>query len=99
MGLVGKFFFHCGDEYMHSGEIVEQVDPATVLVRTDKCACNSAPPMGMQLVRISEMITDNLGEPGWEFFGTRQELDDYWTWLDKPSEEKAEAAVPGQTLN
>ena len=37
MSLVGKFFLHFGKEYLHTGEVVAQVDPATVLLRFDKC--------------------------------------------------------------
>jgi hypothetical protein len=33
MSIVGKFFCFCGEEYLHTGEIVEQLDAATVLVR------------------------------------------------------------------
>ena len=87
MGLVGKFFLHFGKEYLHTGEVVAQVDPATVLMRFDKCEHVPAA-TGAVMIAVSSLIStvnaEGSVESEWEFFDTRADLDGWMEWLDTP---------------
>jgi hypothetical protein len=90
MSIVGKFFCFCGEEYLHTGEIVEQLDAATVLVRFDKCKhvpVASAVAMAMSSM-VSKMGKDGELDPTWEFFDTRADLDAWMTWLGMPDDDR-----------
>ena len=94
MSIVGKFFFHCGKEHIHAGQIVEQVSDDVVLVKFDSIINDDFSPMAA--FSISSFATkigpDGCPEPGWEFFATREQLDSYLEWLDEPSDgEKPDA--------
>ena len=87
MGLVGKFFLHFGKEYLHTGEVVAQVDPATVLMRFDKYE-HVPPATGAVMIAVSSLIStmnaEGSVESEWEFFDSRADLDAWMEWLDTP---------------
>ena len=97
MSLAGKFFFHCGKEYSQSGEIVEQIDAATILVRFDRC---EHVPASMIAIPLSHLI-HNINADGsfggdWELFNSRDELNAWLEWLDAPDDgitERTEGAM------
>lgn len=90
MGLVGKFFMHFGKEFCQTGQVVEQVTPDTLLVRTDHC-CHAVAAV-MLVIKFSDMITkyddEGIPEKEWQFFDTRDDLQAFVDWLDKPDEPK-----------
>lgn len=102
MGLAGKFFCHMGKEYMHHGEVIEQVDDATVLLKLDGCPHK---PPSMHRVSTTEMISTFAPEGSidsdWEFFSSRAELDAWLKWLDElPDDDDVEdAPAAGIALN
>ena len=99
MSLVGKFFFHMGKEYSHSGQIIEQIDANTVLIKIDHC---EHVPDSMMIVPVAPMVSkidkDGSVDSEWEFFGSREELDEWLEWLETPSE-PAEAEKKSATIN
>ena len=104
MSLVGKFFLHFGKEYLHTGEVVAQVDPATVLLRFDKCE-HVPPATGAVMIAVSSMIStldgDGAVQSEWEFFDTRADLDAWMEWLDAPHDDDhhADASEEAPKLN
>jgi hypothetical protein len=90
MSLVGKFFLHFGSEYLHTGEVVAQVDPATVLMKFDKCE-HVPPATGAVMIAVSSLIStvkaDGSLESEWEFFDARADLDAWMEWLDTPHDD------------
>ena len=88
MSLVGKFFLHFGKEYLHTGEVVAQVDPATVLMRFDKCEHVPAA-TGAVMIAVSSLIStldsDGAVQSEWEFFDTRADLDAGWSGSTRPT--------------
>ena len=98
MSLIGKFFYHCGEDCGHSGEVVEQVADDVVLVRLDKC---ERIPTSMIAIRVSAMLSTLDSESDddvWEFFATRAELDAWVDWLGEPPEDHPQLVV-GATIN
>ncbi len=91
MSLVGKFFLHCGEKHLHTGEIVDQITPEIFLVRLDKNPDSSVPCDSSIAIPVSEFVAtmESCGCPSaeWEFFDSRKELDKYQEWLDAPPTE------------
>ena len=99
MSLVGKFFFHFGKEYSQSGKVVEQIDAATVLVEFEGCEhvpgrMIALPAAGM----VAKEKPDGTFDSDWEFFHTKEQLDEWLEWLDAPSE-SVEAEKKAATIN
>jgi hypothetical protein len=93
MSLVGKFFLHCGEKYLHTGEIIDQITPEIVLVRFEK-GSSDVPDNSSIAIPVSEFVStmDSNGCPSaeWEFFDSRKELDKYQEWLDRaPTEDES----------
>jgi hypothetical protein len=89
MSLVGKFFLHCGEKHLHTGEIIDQITPEIVLVRLDKSS--DIPNNSSIAIPVSEFVStmDADGRPSaeWEFFDSREELGKFEEWLDTPPTE------------
>jgi hypothetical protein len=91
--FVGKFVFHCGNEYSQWGEIVEFLEPGILLIkidRSDELKAENLPP-ALMAFDVADMLTEINGDGSfdgqWEFFLTREDLDAYTTWLFKSDPE------------
>ena len=91
MSLVGKFFLHCGEKYLQTGEIIDQITPETVLARFDKNSDVDVPNNSSIVLSVSEFVStmdsDGCRNAEWEFFDSREELDKFQEWLDQPPTE------------
>ena len=88
MKLVGKFVHIGGLEYWHSGEILEEHDDGSILVRID--SRKGIPPRSF--VFGTDEYYSSLLESGemtcsWAFFLSREELMEFIKWCDTPDEE------------
>ena len=94
MGLVGKFFLHSGADYYQTGEILEKAAPGFYFLKFD--GHNDAP-AAVKLFCIEDLATemeaDGSPDIEWQFFLTRQELDDYVLWMETPSEKSKPKVV------
>lgn len=101
MNLIGKFFFHWGNEYSQSGEVLAEAAPGLIFIRCDVQEKPSR--LGrMIMIQIDELCTtkdkDGELEPAWEFFDTREELDGFLRFLDDVDEKVDEAKTSGPHL-
>jgi hypothetical protein len=99
MSLIGKFFCHMGAEYMHTGKVVAQVDPASVLIEIDRC---EHVPKTLTIVALDEMTStmsrDGSIDTNWEFFASKADLEAWLTWLETPSEDESSEPA-SQSMN
>lgn len=93
MSLAGKFFVHVGASFTHAGEIVEQVDAATVLVRIDRVEGTAS---SMMLFATKDMLAaldaGGVMESPFELFSSRAELDAWMAWMESPDDDEIDPA-------
>lgn len=95
--LIGKFFCHMGPEYMHTGEVIAQADPTSVLVKMDHCE-HVLPTMMVVSVSVmaGKLAKDGSIETQWEFFATREQMTAWLEWLETPADKSEQAATVGK---
>jgi hypothetical protein len=94
MSLVGKFFLHSSAGYYQTGEVLERAASGFYFLKFD--GINGAPAVVKMFCiedLTAEIEADGCPDFEWQFFVTRQELDDYILWMETPSEKSKPKVV------